>query len=230
MRVTAFAAGTSMENTETSGLTWYITTKNQKVLIVPYDSENFWKYANLKETAVGEIDKIFLLQGCRDSIRELEHFLKNNSKAEIYLPRKNNERYLNSLYNKSQAYAKNDRMKEWRARIKFVDDFSNIDEGIQIVYDDTHASPVDEPKECGTPCSGRQDIIMKENGMNALFVNDRQTAAEYAQNQAESEGEGYFSYLFYCGDKKNCIKKNCITCELTEMQNGQTEVIETKSI
>jgi hypothetical protein len=226
MKVTAFAAGTTMENTETSGLTWYITTKNQKVLIVPYDSANFWKYANLRETAVGEIDKIFLLQGCRDSIRELEHFLKNNSKAEIYIPRKNNERYLNSLYNKSQAYAKNNRMKEWRARIKFVDDFLDTDEKIQIIYDDP------DPclgKEHGTNRTGRQDIILKENGVNALFVNDTKMAAESAQSQEEADGDECFTYIFYCGDKQECIKKNCMTGELTEMQNGRTEVLNTKS-
>jgi hypothetical protein len=226
MRVTAFAAGTSMDNTETSGLTWYITTKNQKVLIVPYDSENFWKYANLRETAVGEIDKVFLLQGCRDSIRELEHFLKNNSKAEIYIPRKNNERYLNSLYNKSQAYAKNNRMNEWRQRIKFVDDFLDTDEKIQIISDDPDSCPANER---GTKRTGRQDIILKEDGMNALFIDGRENAVESAQNQAEAECNGYFTYIFYCGDKQKCIKKNCVTSELTEMQNGQTEILCTKS-
>jgi metal-dependent hydrolase (beta-lactamase superfamily II) len=217
MKVTAFTTGKDISKTAEPGLTWYITTKNQKVLIVPYDSENFWKYADLKETAVGEIDKIFLLQGCRDSIRELEHFLKNNSKAEIYLPRKNNERYLTSLYHKSQVYADNKRMKEWRSRIKFVDDFRDSSEDIEIDQGLEDAG--------GSPDGANQNLILSDNGVNALFVNDRKSNAESVQNRVESVGKKQFNYIFYCGEQQECMKKNCKTSESTEMQNGQTEEI-----
>ena len=50
--------------------TWYIRTKNHRILFVAGKSDSFWKYAGQMGIDVRAIDTILLPQGCEDPIRE----------------------------------------------------------------------------------------------------------------------------------------------------------------
>jgi RNA-binding protein YhbY len=86
------------------------------------DSDDFWKHAKGLGISVEEIDMIFLLEECKDLVREFERFLRNNDKAKIYLPRENNEGHLRSLYNKLLPYSDIEQIQQWGKRTVFMDE------------------------------------------------------------------------------------------------------------
>lgn len=91
--------------------TWYIRTKNHRILFVAGKSDSFWKYAGQMGIDVRAIDTILLPQGCEDPIRELERFLVRNQNAQIYLPRLTYEKHFFELCNKMFVYSATDAMK-----------------------------------------------------------------------------------------------------------------------
>lgn len=196
--------------------TWYIRTKNHRILFVAGKSDSFWKYAGQMGIDVRAIDTILLPQGCEDPIRELERFLVRNQNAQIYLPRLTYEKHFFELCNKMFVYSATDAMKKWLERIVFMDETMQIDMSIQIF-----TGKVQEMYQ--TPQG--QSMILKEDGKSVLFINDEKETTDYMQERAETLYGDDINYLFYKTSHQECVEKDCSTCKMNAMTMGKAVVI-----
>lgn len=213
MRITVFT-NPSDKHVTSRRPTWYITTKWGKILFVSGDSENFWKDAKNRGICVADIDMIFLPQGCVDPIRELENFLMCNHKAIIYLPKICNETYFKELCCKFRGYEYIAQIHRWNERIVFMDKSMRINDQIRIFTGDSNGEYENHQG---------QNMILCEDGIQALFVNDEQYAQEYIQQEAEKISGNHINYIFY--HSHGNMKKNCETKRINEISEGQAVVI-----
>ena len=215
MRITLFTNSPN-KRILTQGSTWYITTKCRTILFVLGNSGNFWKEAEERGICVSDIDMIFLPKSCRDPIRELEGFLMHNQKAIIYLPRISNEKYFNELCCKFIGYKYLAQIHNWKERIVFMDDSTQINDEVQIFSGRT----IEKGKRTQS-----QNMILSEDGVQVLFTNGKQYMAETVQKEAERISGNNINYMFYQNDCHEDMRKNCITEEMCEVSTGQSMVI-----
>lgn len=191
--------------------TWYIRTKNHRILFIAGKSDSFWKYAERMGIDIRAIDIILLPQGCEDPIRELERFLVHNQNARIYLPRLTYEKHFFELCNKMFVYSADRAMEQWLDRIVFMDETMQIGMGIQI-FTGKVQEMYQIPQE--------QSMILSEDGKAVLFINDEKESADYMQEKAKTLLGEDINYLFYRCPRKGCVEKDCGTCEMNEMTMG----------
>lgn len=164
MNITVFLEGMESTYAVSYGLTWYFTTKTHKILIIADDSRSFWQYANKLGISIEDIDILFLLQGCKEPVRELEYFISHNNKVKIYLSRANNEMHVYSLYNKLLAYDQFDKISQWKERTIFIDHVLDIDDNVFILFKKENKIQF-QPNQ-------KQTIILRENGIEILFTDE----------------------------------------------------------
>lgn len=215
MRITLFA-NPSNERILSQEPTWHITTKCRTILFVSGSSNSFWKEADERGIRVSDIDMIFLPGSCRDPIRELEGFLMYNQKAVIYLPRISNENHFNELCCKFIGYKYLSQIHNWRERIIFMDDSTQINDEVRIFA----GRNIEKGKASKT-----QNMILSEDGMQVLFVNGKQCPTEALQKEAEEISGNNIDYMFYQNYSHEEMKKNCVTKEMSEVSAGQAVVI-----
>jgi metal-dependent hydrolase (beta-lactamase superfamily II) len=172
MNITVFLEGMQSNDAISCGFTWYITTKSYKILIIDEDSTNFWRYAERFGVSVEEIDMVFLLQGCKNSVRGLEYFLSHNEKAKVYLPRANNEMHVYSLYNKLLAYTNAKKISDWKERTIFIDNALAIENDVFIFFKNEKDSSLKNKEQ--------QIITLKEDDIQILFTSERTTTENYS--------------------------------------------------
>lgn len=180
-------------------LAWYIAMKKYKILFATGEPGNFWQCTKAMKVPMDKIDMLFLSQGCQDSLRELECFLRYNNKAKIYLPRENNEAYLCSVYNKLLSYTAPEHVCTWKKRIIFMDKFMKVGNDVQIITEE------------GIQSSRHQNLILNEDGIKVLFVNGRKNIVERVQMLSETAVGHHMNYFFYSEKQRDNVRNNCIT-------------------
>lgn len=130
------------------GMAWYITTpSNYKILFIINSFEKFHILVTKWNVPVEKLDQIVLLSGERSSIRELEYFLINNNKAQIFLSRAGNEVRLHSLYHKLFLYTDPPVLRNWEKRVVYIDKFMDIGEMIQMIIKELKKSKKENCEE-----------------------------------------------------------------------------------
>lgn len=218
MKVTVFTESPAKAYGQTVSYepTWYIRTESHRILFVAGKSSSFWKYAKRAGIDIGEIDMIFLPQGCEDPIRELERFLVHNQKARIYLPRLIYEKHFFELWNKMFMYSAKPYREDWLKRIVFMDETMQVGMSIQIF--------TGKVQEMYQAPQG-QNMILSEEGKTALFVNDERETTDRLQERAKDLSGGDINYLFYRTPHQRCVEKDCSTCKMNEMTMGTVVTI-----
>lgn len=206
MRITALTQNSKSRDATSCTLAWYIVMKKHKILFITGEAESFFRYADMVEIPMDEIDMLFLPQGCGDSIRELEYFLIHNNNSKIYLSRTDNENHLRSIYNKLIPYAEPERILQWEKRTIFMDEVMNIGDEVRVFSKGSHRD------------SYSQNMIICEDKVWVLFVNDSLNEVEFVQTIAESISGHHMNYLFCSGEYRECIMKNCIEAENADME------------
>jgi len=160
---------TLVENTSESknlkpehGLSFYIETKEHKILFDLGPDETFMNNAQKLNIDISEVDVVVISHGHGDHGGGLATFLNHNNKARIYIHKNAFEpHYLKVLFLK--IYVGLDTNLQINERIIFVDDFLKIDDEL-LVFSNVEGSFKGKGnraliKECGNP----DDFIHEQN-------------------------------------------------------------------
>ncbi len=205
------------EDLKNNGQAWYITTGDRKILYLTGNQEGLLNDIKSLKIPAEDIDIIMLAQGCWNAVRELEYFLKRNSKVKIYLPRKSNEKELRALYYKVKGYCKADytgpdALTQLTKQVIFMDDVTNIGEGIQAFEE--------KIKESGKRAE-RSSLILTEGTSQILFSYSMRYTAKYIKEEAESFSGRKVDYFFLWDEQGECVLINCTSREKNELLMGQ---------
>lgn len=151
---------TLLENTTLSsdyktkhGLSLHIQTREHKILFDVGPDHTFIENAKKLNIDIGEVDIVIISHGHRDHGGGLESFLKENSKAKIYINENGFESYYNTLLNLTKYYIGLDKEFKDNDRIVLTDDDYIIDDSLRL-FSNVSGSKF-------TPSSNK-DLLMKK--------------------------------------------------------------------
>ena len=188
------------------GLSFYIESKNKKILFDLGPNDTFIKNAKKMNIDLNDVDIVIISHGHRDHGGGLEDFLKINSKAKIYINRFAFNDYYTDILKKIKHNISLNKKFKWHERVILINGLYKVDNDIYLynkirgkeLIPSTNNNLYRKRKEkyVADNFQHEQNLLINEDSKHYVFVGCGHRGIINILNEGEKVAKDNIDYLF----------------------------------